>query len=141
MDTSEQYIKMCDCPEIQEQWKPEKGDWYQLGIKIDRSPSICILGCHWNKCSGCRAEVESLKKECIWLPRQDQIQKIMKYLSLWELMYGFWKYIQDLNYLGTKPDEYLIKNFNSMEQLWLAFYMKEKHNKVWDGENWKINKR
>ena len=27
MDTSELYIKMCDCPEIQEQWEPESGDW------------------------------------------------------------------------------------------------------------------
>ena len=30
-----------------------------------------------------------------------------------------------------------ISQFSSMEQLWLAFYMKEKYNKVWDGENWK----
>jgi len=22
------------------------------------------------------------------------------------------------------------------EQLWLAFVMKEKHNKIWDGDNW-----
>ena len=25
----------------------------------------------------------------------------------------------------------------SFEQLWLAFYMKEKHDKIWDGEEWK----
>ena len=24
----------------------------------------------------------------------------------------------------------------SMEQLWMAFYMKEKYNKVWNGEKW-----
>jgi len=26
--------------------------------------------------------------------------------------------------------------FTSMEQLWLAFVMKERHNKVWNGESW-----
>jgi len=134
MDTSEQYIKMCDCPEIQEQWKPEKGDWYQLGIKIDRSPSICILGCHWNKCSGCRAEVESLKKECIWLPCQDQIQKMI----IGDIFFSntvlsrFHQYI--LN------DESIINTLSygmiSWEQAWIAFYMKEKHNKVWDEDRW-----
>jgi len=25
---------------------------------------------------------------------------------------------------------------DSMEQLWLAFVMKEKYNKIWNGENW-----
>jgi len=27
--------------------------------------------------------------------------------------------------------------FKSMEQLWLAFYMHEKHKKIWDGKKWK----
>lgn len=27
----------------------------------------------------------------------------------------------------------------SMEQLWLAFVMKEKHNKIWNGEKWATN--
>ena len=30
-----------------------------------------------------------------------------------------------------------IKSLVSMEQLWLAFVMKELHGKVWDGENWR----
>ncbi|TES89947.1 MAG: hypothetical protein E3J87_11075 [Candidatus Cloacimonadota bacterium] len=28
--------------------------------------------------------------------------------------------------------------FTSMEQLWLAFYMWEKHEKTWDGEKWDV---
>lgn len=28
------------------------------------------------------------------------------------------------------------KQFTSMEQLWLAFVMKEKYGKIWDGEDW-----
>jgi hypothetical protein len=27
-------------------------------------------------------------------------------------------------------------NFTSWEQLWLAFVMKEKSNKIWDGKQW-----
>ncbi len=34
----------------------------------------------------------------------------------------------------------IAKSFTSMEQLWLAFVMKEKYNKVWDGEEW-INEK
>ena len=127
MDTSEQYIKMCDCPEIQNGYLYDNGDFFFDTKKKD-------VGVFHGKLVWL-ANLD-MKENKIWLPRQDQIQKMMKYLSLWELMYGFWKYIQDLNYLGTKPDEYLIKNFNSMEQLWLAFYMKEKHNKVWDEDRW-----
>ena len=26
--------------------------------------------------------------------------------------------------------------FTTWEQIWLAFYMQEKHNKTWDGERW-----
>jgi len=41
---------------------------------------------------------------------------------------------------GLIYEEELGKNytaiFNSMEQLWLAFVMKEKFDKVWNGEDW-----
>ncbi|KKM93638.1 hypothetical protein LCGC14_1206450, partial [marine sediment metagenome] len=30
-----------------------------------------------------------------------------------------------------------IWGFSTWEQLWLAFYMSEKYNKVWDGDKWK----
>jgi len=42
MDTSAEYVKMCDCPEIQGQWKPSVGDYvwrkYTIfGEEIDRT--------------------------------------------------------------------------------------------------------
>jgi len=67
----------------------------------------------------------------IWLPRQDRLQKMIElpkhrdkaglatYFSLWlNKNIDFWKF-------GW-----------SMEQLWLAFVMKEEFNKIWNDENW-----
>jgi len=63
-----------------------------------------------------------------WLPRQDQLQEMVKrgnakfhpYNLLWRLM------------------RFAHNSFDctTMEQLWLAFVMKEKYNKTWNGEDW-----
>ena len=65
------------------------------------------------------------------LERQDQ----------WQEMLGW-----PLEYLPSKfhhfycNDKWIKNNgslsFSSMEQFWLAFVMKEKFNKTWDGETW-----
>lgn len=34
-DTSKEYIRMADCPEIQDKWDPKIGDWTNKGIVID----------------------------------------------------------------------------------------------------------
>lgn len=54
-----------------------------------------------------------------------------KYSNLHALSYFFyaWQARQNLNIL--------LEQFTSMEQLWLAFVMKEKYNKTWDGNEWK----
>jgi len=121
MDTSELYIKMCDCDEIQEPkrkgglvhgdyfYSPTYRDW---DIVYDK-----------NKCYRF-----GIINDTTWLPRQDQIQEmILKYdyhspfmqLCRW----SEWTYVIDKEYFDK---------FTSMEQLWLAFYMKKKHGKVWD---------
>ena len=65
--------------------------------------------------------------------RQDQIQEMILPLGykiqaklLYELT-NFSRQSRDMN------GEYLYPSF---EQLWLAFYMYEKHSKVWTGEKW-----
>lgn len=66
----------------------------------------------------------------IWLPRQDESQdmivKVVDYETAAILESKFHKFLVWL-------DEW---DFISMEQLWLAFVMKEKYNKVWDGKEW-----
>ncbi|KKK86090.1 hypothetical protein LCGC14_2766710 [marine sediment metagenome] len=116
MDTSEQYIKMCDCDEIQE---PER--WLLFRPKkLD-----CLV---W---SGADVFFDG-KEKLVWLPRQDQLQEM---IELWHycsnevssLAWGVW------NFYTHSDDNYFP---DSMEQLWLAFVMKEKFNKTWDGDKW-----
>jgi len=132
MDTTPKYIKMCEmAEEIQEGWKPTQGDFYQLGCKRDKTPAICILGCHWEKCEGCHYEVNSLKDECVWLLRQDQSQEMVDDGVLFFVLEEFHQFV----FLEYGP--YCAETFNSREQLWLAFVMHEKFNKVWRNDRWK----
>jgi len=68
---------------------------------------------------------------------QDQIQEMMfnEQNSLEEnhdeFIHWLWGGTMSYNYY---PSEY--SRFSSMEQLWLAFYMYEKHKKTWDKEKW-----
>ena len=125
MDTSETYIKMCDCGEIQGQWKPTGSDFM------------------WNKATGRKTYIMVERLEApdynedrfIWLPRQDQLQEMLgDFKKCIKLISSVSLVNQGIIY---KMGEYLYcDNSTSMEQLWLAFVMKEKYNKIWNGENW-----
>uniref|UniRef100_A0A6M3JRW3 Uncharacterized protein n=2 Tax=viral metagenome TaxID=1070528 RepID=A0A6M3JRW3_9ZZZZ len=77
-------------------------------------------------------EDSAWSESCIWLPRQDQLQKMVK---RGEGRLRFWVLSDLFSFLITSTTEYIAK-LMTMEQLWLAFVMKEKFNKVWDGEEW-----
>ena len=71
MDTSEEYIQMCQrAKEIQEIWKPTSGDFVHSLTKN----KIVVL--YYNKHHGSPPD-DYLPPNAIYLPRQDQIQKIM----------------------------------------------------------------
>jgi len=114
MDTSETYIKMCNCEEIQGQWKPNKIDfapYYSLAIPMNIP-----------------------RKSRVWLPRQDQLQEMVGEEYPIDLLYGFHRFY---NTMGCDLYPHTINGAKtSMEQLWLAFVMKEKYNKVWYGSDW-----
>ena len=146
MDTSKEYIEKCDCPEIQ-------GD----GVD-DGSLGGTFIGGHIlyhiapmnqphnrdgyyhvtdteavRKCDSCGNEesyIESTKY--IWLPRQDQLQEMV-----FQLGEPPTAYIVLLREFMQRNSPYYVM-FASMEQLWLAFVMKEKFNKTWDGEKWLV---
>ena len=71
-------------------------------------------------------------RECkiLWLPRQDQLQEMVEYVSPLHLL----EYLN--NFVTTTESGLFPAGFNSMEQLWLAFVMKERWNKTWNGEAW-----
>ena len=115
MDTSKQYIKMCDCEEVQGEWTipPYPGDYFEYGV----------VTVYW---TGYKPPDDF--DDSIFLPRQDQIQEWMNY-CFWDVMLEDFIEFYDGGYVSEI-------GFLSMEQFWLAFYMHEKHGKVWNGEEW-----
>jgi len=68
----------------------------------------------------------------IWLPTQEQLQEMILNhghpgYDNGGILFGIMKFADD-NKLGEI----------SMNELWLAFVMKEKYNKVWTGEKWEL---
>ena len=141
-DTSETYIKMCGCPEVQEGWELKPGDtiyteWHGYLL-------MAHCGCTpYYRAINLKGDVVSFGNETEWtaLPRQDQIQEmtIELFADIHNLLQNFGLWIS-ANYSPVeKPfwasQEYL-KKFSSAEQLWLAFYMHEKHGLTWGGERW-----
>ena len=112
MDTSKEYIKMCDC-EIQDGWEPLIGDFSYLSELNDVS-----INCGYNREVSCGET---------WLPRQDQLQEMLDDSPNPARMHNL------LIWAGIEFD---IKDMRTWEQLWLAFVMWELHQKKWDGETW-----
>ena len=140
MDTSKEYIKMCEkAKEIQNLWKPRTGDVFahihpeKLRI-VERNPIYEAGVGHTLAEKGdiipLAINFTNRQSNYIWLPRQDQLQeivssnvdKLLDAFSIWEEGTGF---IRERD------------NFTSMEQLWLAFIMEEKYKKIWNGKSWK----
>ena len=148
---------MCDCEEIQGQWKPSTGDWcisrngsywghrnliiVGKQFEIER-PIKCPIPVISPKAPNYNLPDEVNKFSLIWLPRQDQLQEMVPEYSHFGLVGAFYDFVFcPQNPDRTKGDEAKYvkdypKQFTSMEQLWLAFVMKEKFNKRWDGEMW-----
>lgn len=119
MDTSKEYIKMCDCPEIQNLKSLEQGNWFQKTYD-DES---------WIVCQGQYTDsvhIGDFKDEdykITWLPRQDQLQDFLE-LDSYKWFRMCW------NFVEGEPLPV------SSETIALEIYMREKHNKNWDGKKW-----
>ena len=146
MDTTEQYIKMCDCPEIQDRWEPYEGDYCfkgkSGGLRCDEY--LEVFGsddlANFSSVRICN----EIRDSSIWLPRQDQLQEMLakaellneigrpttKYKSPAGKVYGINRFVW-----GGKSGD-ASDDCGSMEQLWLALVMHELHKKIWDGEKW-----
>ena len=127
MDVSQEYVKMCDeAEEIQKKWKGMTADFYiykyQKGTRshIRTNP---YYGSHPN--------------QGIWLPRQDQLQDMVTATSIEDLMLDLLSFTS--RHLDNPFTDYARK-FTSMEQLWLAYVMRRKFDKVWSGNRWVLTK-
>ena len=127
MDTSETYIKMC-----------EKAEEIQESKWSKRFPSH-LVGTYWQTTKkqlidldgDFLAEIKDTdnisETRYVWLPRQDQLQDMITDRPMSGLLLDF----RDSALAFLWGD-----GLDSMEQLWVAFVMKEKYNKVWNGEGW-----
>lgn len=148
VDKSKTYIAMADCPEIQDGWKPQFGDYIkspqgviEIITKAKELPSSMVK----SKPEYLLCSTLGRGGECTWtghkdlrgfvfLPRQHQYQDMCQdSYDFVRLSRNFANFVQRHKFTGTLPIPF---KFTSMEQLWCAFYMKEKHNKTWDGEKW-----
>ena len=159
MDKTEMYVRMCDCKDVQSNWKKEKGDWafneeenevyaFTDSYLCGRDGYILVAkeySCENEQSFGAIAGYPDIEdKDFIWLPTQDQIQGMIigppaasySVEGLFVRFHVFWNDEKIREAIGL-PQGYSTDHvFNSGEQLWLAFYMYEKHRKIWDGEKW-----
>jgi len=126
MDTSSEYIKMCEkATEIMNTWHYAFGDFYVslvAGISSEAQAIVSDLELH-------RSYMQQIK--AVWLPRQDQLQALIidQYATPWDLVIEF------ANTLMSDEASYF-DNFPSMEQIWCAYIMDKKFNKKWTGKDW-----
>jgi len=154
MSFTERYIKMCEKAEEIQEYKRESrwqdGDWiYDYYLEEDmweneRKYIIlvwnglkCYTGSHnWHE------NWEEPSPNAIWLPTQEQLQE-MAYESghpgylldkfvWWVIDYEKYRYSGEISYPSL--EDFVCRDFSSMNELWLAFVMWKKYHKVWDDE-------
>jgi len=130
LDTTEKNIKMLEkATEIQKNApEPKYGDlWAYANHPRYGGWTVEYIGENYKHEPG-----HTYIGERIWLPRQDELQEIWLEAFPNELiLVRFFDWWNNLGYSDAN-------SLDSMEQLWLAFVMKENYTKVWDDqkEDW-----
>ena len=115
MDTSDTYIKMHLALPDELKQEPSEGDYF---YNLDTGEA------------GKLGEVYFDTSKLIRLYEQDQLQDMVKdNWAVWWLERRFHAWFSEVIWGREHP-------FTSMEQLWLAFVIKELHQKKWDGKHW-----
>ena len=124
----EVFIKMCAvAQDIQGQFKNEIGDLVFSPLQqihhLGQIPAILMVG----------KDKFPFNHGDIWLPRQDQLQKMLKekpfdaLADIWRL---FFLDESGADHAGDNPVYGYL--FNTWEQLWLGVVMWKKYHKLWD---------
>ena len=129
MDTTKQYIKMCEsAKEIQKLVQNNLDGTY--GSKED----------FW--------KYSERKDRLVWLPRQDQLQEMLKDThTLGAIIQGLYWFYEPEHFCPDTDNEYREckcssigierrKMFETIEQFTLAFVMGALYDKKWDGSDW-----
>ena len=139
MDRSVGYICLCmQAKEIQVQWRPRHGDFF-LGEnhRIECWVDSVHAGRQIHKGFGItrkESKVISLTPY-VWLPRLDQVMELAqvpgrRFESVSQEFYTWTKTPYDADF--SLPSQL----FATLEQSWLAFVMRSRHGKIWNGADW-----
>lgn len=121
MDDSKIYAFQCEkAEEIQKQRNHNWGSWYFVEGKI----VICEY-----------TEIRTWKEDAIWLPRQDELQK-MSNKNWWDFDLLCMEVAKDYTKKYGGMSSYVLHAVKSKEIASLMAVMKEKYGKVWDGKDW-----
>jgi hypothetical protein len=145
---NKEYIEMCEkAEEIQSPhrfWQP--GD---ILIRKSTPSKVCVVHglpengrYHIMQIDDVWSNYNWGENTFIFVPRQDQLQEMIKDKPLDELLEDFIDLLKDI----AQP-EYLIGyllesdnreriNKKSLEQLWLMLVMEKLYSKTWNGEDW-----
>lgn len=131
--------------EIQKEWKPMVGDWFwkpdgiSYGLWLIAEIRSDILYCSgermYHKPFDGKLVEFRMPEFYTWLPMQDQLQEMVLH-EIGTAKDNFWTDLARLNKWAFE-EKFMDDIPQSMEQLWLAFVMKERYNKVWTGEDWR----
>jgi len=156
MDTSTEYIEMCKKAHDTQCHTFERGDYFHIpkgthytgeydGVTSEGMTDIFIpqegryypftsvdytgddtVVCIGSVFSEDPFAAEYSISDVIWIPRQDQLQQMIS---------------DDIGHLVSNikvffESRIVPETCGSMEQLWLAFVMREKFSKTWDGGEW-----
>ena len=119
MDTTGTYRSMMDkaWPYLKKSWRWDKGDFY-----FDRREGYLSVGVWCDTFD----YGEEMVGSAIPLPRQDELQEMLGFCGA-SGIHGWMKRVTLFQ---------MESPYQSFEQLWLAFVLKEKYNKIWNGEEW-----
>jgi hypothetical protein len=147
MDATNRFAIMCQkAIEIQNLWNPKQCDFIIDFEDLEEGLSFCrpaeslvqVVDIYYeeHESKEYQQECEHLKDSALWLPRQDQLQKMMEPDD--SMVHSIIRDVIEKQYYSPSKGEHIAATniFYSMEQLWLAFVMKEKYNKVWNEEDW-----
>ena len=126
MDTTEENVRMCEkAEEIQNSWIPQK---YDYTWKKHYEGLTVIINRHQQE------QITKYTGSYIWLPTQNQLQKLTDIKSIPVLLSQFNEFV-------FENVEYTSQFIDSCEKLWLAFVMKKCYKKSWNGKEWVKAKR
>ncbi len=140
-DNSKQFIKMCNCPEIQDGHKWELRDQVYF-----RDNPYTVVEVHLDfigiTLNGVNKDIKYIGlRDGVWLPRQGQLQGMV--WDYWNQTYSgqikalfITRSLKELAEFHANSSMFRWMPDRSMNQLWLAFVMWELHEKKWSGERW-----